>query len=180
MTKKLSELDKLLIVAGIYVIGTQLYKENVTSKAIARTKSLGGLILNVGAVGIGNVISRTATIEGSTRCDVNPTENMDFCDISKQMPYTDKQFNVVFASHVLEHVKPQEVKNALSEFQRIGTHVIIVLPHSFAWTFYLAKGHQSLITRNGNTLTIANNPIYNKTYDRYTIEFDPLVIEVFQ
>ncbi len=180
MTKKLSGFDKVLLVGGLYVVGSQLHKESVTSKGIARAKSLGGNILDVGAVGIGNLISRTATIEGSTRCDIQPSQGMDYCNIAQAMPYENKQFNVVFASHVLEHIKPQEVQNALSEFQRIGTHVIIVLPHPFALAFYLAKGHQSQITKNGNVLTVRNNFVYNSVSEHYTIKFDPQIIEVFQ
>ncbi len=170
-----------MLLGGLAYIGvTQLYKEGVVQAAKVRAESIGGKILNVGATGLGNIISSTATIDGSVGCDISPEGDMDYCDISTQMPYADKEYDVVFASHVIEHVKPYEVIRALSEFQRIGKKVVVVVPPPFMLAYYLAPQHQSQIRKKGNTLNIRNNPLYNPVYENYTIEYDPDVVEVFQ
>lgn len=172
----------LLLLGGlVYIAGAQIHKESVVSQAIVRAQSYGGTILNVGATGIGNVISRTATITGSHGCDIEPTEEMDYCDISQQMPYQDKEFDVVFAAHVLEHVKPNEGLIAIEEFKRIGRHVIIVVPNPYHPTFYVMPAHLSQVRKiSESSLNIRNNPLYNSVNEDYTVEVDPALVEVFQ
>lgn len=172
----------LLLLGGLAYIGAvQIHKESVVAQAIAKAQSYNGTILNVGATGIGNVISRTATITGSHGCDIEPDAGMDYCDISQQMPYKDKEFDVVFAAHVLEHVKPLDALTALEEFQRIGKHVIIVVPNPYHPTFYVMPQHLSQVRKIGDTaLDIRNNSMYNPVNEKYSIDYDPAIVEVFQ
>lgn len=170
-------------IAGLagYIVATQFYKQTVVNQAVLRTNELGGRVLNVGASGIGNIISPTTRISG-IGCDIQPTwDNIDYCDISMQMPYQDKEFDVVFASHVIEHVKPHEIENALNEFVRIGNKVIIVIPPSFMPAYYLARGHQSQVRKlSGSLISVRNNPLYYNIFEDYLIQFDPNIIEVYQ
>lgn len=44
--------------------------------------------------------------------------------------FTDKQFDVVIASHVLEHLPPAYLDKALSEIARVGRYALVYLPIS--------------------------------------------------
>jgi len=58
------------------------------------------------------------------------------------LPFTEKQFDVAFASHVLEHLKNWE--QALSEWTRIANHTVVVLPNPLSiggWVYSEHKQH---------------------------------------
>ncbi len=60
------------------------------------------------------------------------------------LPFSDKQFDVAFASHVLEHLV--NWKQALNEWTRIADHVVIVLPNPLSisgWVYSEHKQHFS-------------------------------------
>lgn len=146
------------------------------NKATEYAQSIPGTILNVGAAGVNQWLSPPDV--GTTKCDIVPSNNIEKCDISGRMPYNDKQFDVVFASHVIEHVKPSMVVNSLNEFNRIGKCVILVLSNSWHIPTYIASGHLSIISKVGNNLLIKNNAIYNNISERY-IYILPDSFEVF-
>ncbi len=58
---------------------------------------------------------------------------------SGSLPFTDGQFDVAFASHVLEHLENWE--QALDEWNRIADNVIVVLPHPLSIAGRLAREH---------------------------------------
>jgi SAM-dependent methyltransferase len=55
-------------------------------------------------------------------------------------PYKDRQFDVVFASHVLEHLGNWQ--EALNEMRRIADHVVVVLPHPLSLAGQVAPAHR--------------------------------------
>lgn len=60
------------------------------------------------------------------------------------LPFTDKQFDVAFASHVLEHLENWE--QALDEWTRIADHTVVVLPNPLSiggWVYSEHKQHFS-------------------------------------
>ncbi|MDD5547026.1 MAG: methyltransferase domain-containing protein [Candidatus Omnitrophica bacterium] len=58
---------------------------------------------------------------------------------SGSLPFTDGEFDVAFASHVLEHIVNWE--QALDEWNRIADRVIVVLPHPLSIAGRLAREH---------------------------------------
>ena len=70
----------------------------------------------------------------------------------EDLPYKDKQFDVVIASHVLEHVEHPDV--ALAELQRVAHRGVIECPAA-AKDWILQEGHvhnKWQVTQTGNTL----------------------------
>jgi SAM-dependent methyltransferase len=55
-------------------------------------------------------------------------------------PYKDKQFDVIFTSHVLEHLTNWQ--EALSEMRRIADWVIVVLPNPLSLPGWLVPAHR--------------------------------------
>ncbi|MFA5401736.1 MAG: methyltransferase domain-containing protein [Dehalococcoidia bacterium] len=58
---------------------------------------------------------------------------------SGRLPFADRQFDVAFASHVLEHLVNWET--ALDEWNRIADRVIVVLPHPLSIMGHVAREH---------------------------------------
>lgn len=58
---------------------------------------------------------------------------------SGRLPFADRQFDVAFASHVLEHIVNWE--KALDEWNRIADRVIVVLPHPLSIAGHMAREH---------------------------------------
>ena len=56
------------------------------------------------------------------------------------LPFSNKQFDVAFASHVLEHLVNWE--QALNEWTRIADHVVIVLPNPLFILAWVAPEHK--------------------------------------
>jgi len=70
----------------------------------------------------------------------------------ENLPYEDKSFDVIVASHILEHTDNPDV--AVSELQRVGKRGIIECPH-VAKDFILQEGHvhsKWQVLKTGNQL----------------------------
>ena len=55
-------------------------------------------------------------------------------------PFEDRQFDVAFASHILEHL--DNWPGALTEMKRIADHVVIALPHPYDIVAVLNPNHK--------------------------------------
>lgn len=154
--------------AVAYLIGCDIYKSNVKRAAVHYIE--GRKILNVGATGIGQFSFKYNPAIGD-KCDIHPdiAKGIEYCDISGRLPYGEKEFDVVFASHVLEHVKPSDAVNALVEFVRVAREVVVVLPHPLDMLFYLVPEHKSLIYKTDSGLYIKNN---GGEREEYLVELD--------
>lgn len=59
-------------------------------------------------------------IDGFESLSIFQTPNADYViDASKKMPFKDDSFNIIYASHVLEHIPWYQVKTVLKEWVRI-------------------------------------------------------------
>lgn len=64
-----------------------------------------------------------------TTLDIDPTFNPDVIGSVHSMPmFTNKQFDTVIISHVLEHLPSNYLDTALEELSRIANHTIVYLP----------------------------------------------------
>ncbi len=64
-----------------------------------------------------------------TTIDIDESLNPDVVASAEKMPFNDKQFDVVLAAEILEHLPKDKVGVALSEIVRVGKHAVISLPH---------------------------------------------------
>lgn len=82
------------------------------------------------------------------------------------MPFRDKSFDVIFYSHVIEHVTVRETIQILSHFSRIACTVVIITPsyHRSFWT----PGHTTPYTMKtlAKVLTLAGFHPLLITYDK--------------
>lgn len=78
---------------------------------------------------------------GDVNCDLaaDGSGGVTFCNVQK-LPYPDKYFGAVIASHVLEHVENPAA--ALSEMQRVADEVFIIVPAWWAPHTWLHPGHR--------------------------------------
>ena len=59
-------------------------------------------------------------IQGFETLDINPGKNVDYVlDCTKRLPFEDETFELIYASHVLEHVPWYMLRETLDEWVRI-------------------------------------------------------------
>jgi Methyltransferase domain len=104
--------------------------------------------LNIPAHGGGDVcldISRRA-FEGHPRGLI--------ADVTR-IPFFDKAFGAVFASHLLEHLPSvSSASQALDELNRVAEEVFIVCPSRQSVGAWLHRGHHLWVWQKGNTIYI--------------------------
>jgi len=101
-----------------------LFNEIVTSDKLK--------ILEVGA-GDGRIIGRLSNLKQTFSIDINPElsdyvsqkyYNVDtFVGEIIDLPFKDKEFDLVFTHEVLQHIEPDEIDKAISELLRVGKEV---------------------------------------------------------
>ena len=70
-----------------------------------------------------------------------------------QIPFQDKVFGAVFASHLLEHLPSiYSASKALDELHRVAETVFIVYPSRQSVGAWLHRGHHLWIWQKGNTI----------------------------
>jgi hypothetical protein len=105
-----------------------------------------------------------------------PADMLKIGDI-RHIPYWNKEFDVVVASHVLEHV--EEVEIAIAEMQRVGKRGAIQCPSIVTdWFFQHGRTHtlwQVVKTGNHIVFTRLEKPLIDEEWERYTwpIMWDP-------
>ncbi len=65
-------------------------------------------------------------------------------DCTKDWPLPDNSFDVVLASHIIEHLQYQEAAHFLKEARRVlapGGRIIVVTPSTAAWFFWSEWTH---------------------------------------
>jgi len=71
------------------------------------------------------------------------------------IPFSDKSFGAVFASHLLEHLPNiDEANKALAEFNRIAEAVFIVYPSRQSIAAWIMPAHHLWVWQEGNTTYI--------------------------
>lgn len=124
------------VVIGSWIV-TILYEGKVKEEAFNYALTLQGYkgIANFGATGSGvrwacRKIAQSPAIK--VNVDIKADDTPKFLHHNlEQMPYPfgDKEFNVAFCSHILEHLENWE--GALNEWRRIADNVVLVLPYPY-------------------------------------------------
>ena len=117
----------------------------------ARQLSNGKGIINIGAgphrTYQAQVIAEQPEILANIDVTPNGMPRFMQLDIEQEtLPFTDKQFGCVFASHVLEHLDNWQF--ALAEMVRVANNVVIVLPHPAYFSGWLCPGHRQHFLRD--------------------------------
>ena len=126
-----------LAIFGLVWVGDVVYEEKVKMSAFNRAVSFWEErgIINMGATGNWLVsttrkIARHPAIEVNVDMRADSTPKFFYLNLEQTpYPWSDKQFDVAFCSHILEHL--ENWREALAEWVRIADHVIIVLPFPY-------------------------------------------------
>lgn len=167
--------------SAMYLLGEFLYTQNVKRNAVNYVNSIQGNKLNIGANG--SIFLKGIELNSGEKCDMYPDSSRGilYCNMIGPMPYYDnKQFDVILASHVLEHIEPEYVGQSLKETGRISKEVVIVLPNPWCQGFYTMPAHKSLIYKTSSGLFVRNNPLCNNRYYTEKIELDPNIFKIYQ
>lgn len=79
--------------------------------------------------------------------DYNKKRGLDVkqCDVSKEkLPFEDNSFDIVYCSHVIEHINTREQINFMSEISRVlkrGGKAMIFAPTPYHWYFFDDETH---------------------------------------
>lgn len=116
------------------------------AKSLAKEKG----ILNLGAGPGRSFFAQTVAFspEVAANIDITPNGIPNFMqwNIEKDLPFRNKQFNVVFLSHVLEHLDNWEP--TLEEACRVADRVVIVLPHPYSPSGWLSPSHRQHFSKS--------------------------------
>jgi ubiquinone/menaquinone biosynthesis C-methylase UbiE len=152
---------------GAYVADVITRPELVAKRARRAANRRGKPLLNVGAGTPGSsvrVLVMGQTNWGDINCDLAGTgrpgprprrDHVYQADVQR-LPFRNKQFGAVIASHVLEHVPRPDV--ALCELERVADEVFVICPPWWAPHTWLHPGHQWYLSRHGRWL-----PLYRAT-----------------
>ena len=145
-----------LYAMGAYVADVVIRPERVARVAREFAQRVGKPVLNVGAGTRGSslrVAMLGATSWGDVNCDLAASvdaacasDTVCYCDAVK-LPYPDKAFGAVIASHVLEHMENPQA--ALAEWDRVADRVYVIVPKWWAPHTWLHPGHRWFIDGDG-------------------------------
>jgi hypothetical protein len=138
---------------SLYALGSYIYTRNVKIKALDIARSL---VINKGIVNLGagywhNELAKDICELPEVAC------NVDFIgDAPKliranledaRLPFYDNQFDVAFASHILEHLNNWQ--DALTEWSRIADNVVLVLPKPWTLGNLTERDHKTYFLSSG-------------------------------
>lgn len=143
-----------------YVVDVLVRPKLIANQAIKSAALSGKPVINVGAGTPGSSL-RSLLLGPTTWGDVNVDIAADrsippgrgrvsFGD-AHSLPYPDKHFGSLIASHVLEHMDDPD--KALREFHRVADKVYVIVPQWWCPHTWLHPGHQWFITDNGQNKT---------------------------
>jgi ubiquinone/menaquinone biosynthesis C-methylase UbiE len=128
---------------AIDLIHTDLIKRRAFS--YAQNLANGKGIINLGAgphrTFLAQKISQNQIV--AANIDIVPNGMPHFMQLdieNERLPFSDRQFDCAFMSHVLEHLGKWDF--ALGEAMRVADSVVIVLPHPLSPSGWLAPSHK--------------------------------------
>ncbi len=136
----------ILIIAGLYTAAGGVYHLKKKHEALDQALSLvsGKGIVNLGSGYHRNpystMIENLPEVVYNVDLDLPAAPGCLSLDLEKPLPFSAGEFDVAFASHVLEHLDNWE--QALNEWNRIANHVVVVLPNPLSITGWLHPGHK--------------------------------------
>lgn len=118
-----------------FILRTEAQKRLAFNQAKKLVKDKG--IINLGAGNLAGGLFRTPfaysvahSKEVIVNTDITPDGLSNFVQLDLERipyPFNDKQFDVCFSSHILEHL--ENWQEALDEMRRIADYVVIAIPH---------------------------------------------------
>lgn len=141
---------------GAYFYDVIYRPDKIAKRAKIAAKSRQKPLLNVGAGTASSSLRALIfgpTLWGDINLDIaagkqvpHSNESVSFGDIH-QLPFKDKEFGAVIASHVLEHVKDPVI--ALNELSRVADEVFIITPLWWCPHTWLHPGHRWYVAQDG-------------------------------
>jgi SAM-dependent methyltransferase len=110
-----------------HVIDYEIIRPAVAREAREYADKVGKPMINIGC---------GETDWGDVNVDIVPRNVKGFMqlDVSKPMPFKDKEFGSALASHILEHLEDPD--SALAEWHRIADRVYVLVPSLWnAWSW---------------------------------------------
>lgn len=136
-------LKAFLIWEGVWLAHAMIERKSLYKKAREDADAAGKPLLVVGApygmYGCGDVVLDP---KDTGECPNVVTESVE------AIPFPDKHFGAVFASHVLEHVC--DPHKALAELHRVADRVYIAWPRPWRTISWANPGHAWLMTQKGS------------------------------
>jgi ubiquinone/menaquinone biosynthesis C-methylase UbiE len=141
---------------GAYVVDVIIRPHLVARRARAAAAKRGKPLLNVGAGtrrSSVRAILLGPTLWGDTNVDIAARKGKACTQATvcygdaHRLPFADKEFGALIASHVLEHVKDPEA--AMAEFHRVADQVFVITPRWWAPHTWLHPGHRWYVTSSG-------------------------------
>lgn len=110
------------------------------AKSLITTKG----IINLGSIGsldpFSEMIAKDEAVKFNVDLRADSQPHFYQHDLEQPLPFADKEFDVAFMSHILEHLENWE--QALSEAVRVADYVVIVLPSPISLANWFAKEHK--------------------------------------
>jgi ubiquinone/menaquinone biosynthesis C-methylase UbiE len=78
-------------------------------------------------------------------------------DITKGLPYKDKEIEEIYCSHTLEHI--DDIKSVIEEFKRVAKKITIIVPHR-CHTWANCVGH----------IRLFDEEYFNKYFPEFKLE----------
>jgi hypothetical protein len=138
-------MNALAVVSSLYGI---FVATNFISKKNSGLKRALSLVGDKGMINLGAGCSRTGFSE--TVCNLpDVVVNVDLTgsgpkmqvqNLEESLPFRNSEFDVAFASHVLEHL--EKWQEALNEWTRIADNITIVLPNPLSISGWIYSEHK--------------------------------------
>jgi SAM-dependent methyltransferase len=150
-------MNAFLWACGAYLGVGAINQERQKNKAFELSKKLSMSLvgtgkgnINLGAAGVNNpaaTFTRTVVNDPSvtTNVDIVPGPKIYKLNLDETpWPIADNQYDVAFASHILEHLA--DWRAALDEMRRIATYVVITLPYPYSFGWWATQEHKQHFT----------------------------------
>lgn len=121
----------ILTYVGWNIVNFYATKVKAMLRAINLSETKGIINIGSGCDWSSNAMAFCKLPQVMVNIDIHVTEDCPKCEWidleNAPLPFTDKEFDVAWASHCLEHLTNWQ--GALTEWQRIADHVIVILPN---------------------------------------------------
>ncbi|MBF0387019.1 MAG: class I SAM-dependent methyltransferase [Candidatus Omnitrophica bacterium] len=86
-------------------------------------------------------------VQGAVGLDIDPNSDADIlCDLTKRLPIEDKEYDLIYCKHLLEHLeRPDDVIHLVGEIFRVckpGGRVVLEVPHFSSYIAYADVTHR--------------------------------------
>ena len=144
-------MNAIFIVIPAWIVCEYVYQDIIKHKAFQEAKNL---TKHKGILNLGSGASRSLTARQiafspfvKVNVDINNQERWEtpnfLCwNLRYKLPFTNKKFDVCFASHTIEHLKDPHF--VIKEALRVADKVILVFPPIWGLTNWLNPDHKKI------------------------------------